>query len=135
MITRVRDIARISHDCGTKQVRREWPEPSTRLRLRAKAALGSVAGEPPGACPGEAAGSHTFDAKADAEGWLGPRREEVVSGEWQPPVKLERVAPSTMHPHWRIAREAAGRPDLRVHDLRHTGARSEDSLRTQNVRD
>ena len=23
---------------------------------------------------------------------------------------------------WRPAREAAGRPDLRVHDLRHTGA-------------
>ena len=31
---------------------------------------------------------HTFEAKADAEGWLGGRREEVVSGEWQPPVKV-----------------------------------------------
>ena len=38
---------------------------------------------------------HTFDAKADAEGWLGRRREEVVSGEWQPPVKVERVAALT----------------------------------------
>jgi hypothetical protein len=34
---------------------------------------------------------HTFDAKADAEGWLGRRREEVMSGEWQPPVRVERV--------------------------------------------
>ena len=25
----------------------------------------------------------TFDAKVDAEGWPGRRREEVVSGEWQ----------------------------------------------------
>lgn len=32
------------------------------------------------------------------------------------------LQPSTMHRHWRMAREAAGRPDLRVHDLRHTGA-------------
>jgi integrase len=27
-----------------------------------------------------------------------------------------------MHRHWRVAREAADRPDLRLHDLRHTGA-------------
>ena len=38
---------------------------------------------------------HTFDAKADAEGWLGRRSEEVVSGEWQPPAKVERVAALT----------------------------------------
>jgi hypothetical protein len=38
---------------------------------------------------------HTFEAKADAEGWLGRRREEVVSGEWEPPVKVERVAAPT----------------------------------------
>src|SRR5437588_873960 len=25
-------------------------------------------------------------------------------------------------PHWQVAREAAGRPDLHVHDLRHLGA-------------
>ncbi len=38
---------------------------------------------------------HTFDAKAVAEGWLGRRREEVVSGEWQPPAKVEPVAALT----------------------------------------
>lgn len=32
------------------------------------------------------------------------------------------LQPSTLHRNWRMAREAAGRPDLRVHDLRHTGA-------------
>src|SRR5699024_11348504 len=29
---------------------------------------------------------------------------------------------STLHKIWAPAREAAGRPDLRFHDLRHTGA-------------
>jgi integrase len=32
------------------------------------------------------------------------------------------LAPTTLHPHWAKARTAAGRPDLRFHDLRHTGA-------------
>jgi len=32
------------------------------------------------------------------------------------------LAPSTLHTSWRAARTAAGRPDLRFHDLRHTGA-------------
>jgi len=32
------------------------------------------------------------------------------------------LQPSTVHRHWRRAREAAGRPDLRFHDLRHSGA-------------
>ena len=35
----------------------EWPAPSARLRPRVEAALGSVAGELPGACPGEADGA------------------------------------------------------------------------------
>ena len=46
----------MSHECGTKQVRREWMKPPRRLRLRAKAALRSVAD---GLCrprPGEAVG-------------------------------------------------------------------------------
>jgi integrase len=32
------------------------------------------------------------------------------------------LAPSSLYGHWYPAREAAGRPDLRFHDLRHTGA-------------
>jgi integrase len=32
------------------------------------------------------------------------------------------LAPATMYRHFHRAREAAGRPDLRWHDLRHTGA-------------
>ena len=28
----------------------------------------------------------------------------------------------TFYKHWKVAREAAGRPDLRLHDARHTGA-------------
>ena len=32
------------------------------------------------------------------------------------------LAPSTLYRVFYAAREAAGRPDLRFHDLRHTGA-------------
>ncbi len=34
----------------------------------------------------------------------------------------EHLQPATLYRHWYKAREAAGRPDLRFHDLRHTGA-------------
>jgi hypothetical protein len=57
---------------------------------------------------------HTVDAKADAEGWLGRRREEVVSGAWQPPVKVERVAALTFEAYstqW--LRERALKPRTR----------------------
>lgn len=33
-----------------------------------------------------------------------------------------QVHPNTIYRHWYRARAAAGRPDLRIHDLRHTGA-------------
>lgn len=33
-----------------------------------------------------------------------------------------QVHPNTVYRHWYRARGAAGRPDLRIHDLRHTGA-------------
>lgn len=33
-----------------------------------------------------------------------------------------QVHPNTVYRHWYRARAAAGRPDLRIHDLRHTGA-------------
>ena len=33
-----------------------------------------------------------------------------------------QVHSNTLRRHWIKARAAAGRPDLRVHDLRHTGA-------------
>ena len=32
------------------------------------------------------------------------------------------LQPSTLYRHWYRARDAAGRPDLRFHDLRHSGA-------------
>jgi integrase len=34
----------------------------------------------------------------------------------------QHLAPATLYRHWYKARDAAGRPDLRFHDLRHTGA-------------
>lgn len=35
---------------------------------------------------------------------------------------VSNLAPSTLYTHFYKARESAGRPDLRFHDLRHTGA-------------
>lgn len=42
--------------------------------------------------------------------------DKVTGQRWQ------HLAPATFYRHWYPAREAAGRPDLRFHDLRHTGA-------------
>lgn len=39
-----------------------------------------------------------------------------------PPTTGERLQPSTVYRHFYRAREAAKRPDLRFHDLRHSGA-------------
>lgn len=39
-----------------------------------------------------------------------------------PPKDGEHLQPSTLYRHHYRARKAAGRPDLRFHDLRHTGA-------------
>lgn len=39
-----------------------------------------------------------------------------------PAVNGGHLAPTTFHNPWSKARTAAGRPDLRFHDLRHTGA-------------
>lgn len=39
-----------------------------------------------------------------------------------PALKGGTLNPSTLYTHFYKAREAAGRPDLRFHDLRHTGA-------------
>ncbi len=35
---------------------------------------------------------------------------------------ISHMQPSTLHKRWRVARQTAARPDLRLHDLRHTGA-------------
>ena len=59
---------------------------------RPKAALGALAGELRGPDLRRANAPITFHSKADAEGWLGVEREEIVSGEWQPPVKVPRLA-------------------------------------------
>lgn len=38
-----------------------------------------------------------------------------------PAVSGNQLAPATLYRHYYKARDAAGRPDLRFHDLRHTG--------------
>ena len=95
--------------------------------VRVVRALSWVGGEPIVGTPKSAAGTrvvsipphilpaiaHHLDTMTTpaADALLFPGRDGV-----------SHLQPSTMHRHWRMAREAAGRPDLRVHDLRHTGA-------------
>ncbi len=46
------------------------------------------------------------------------RRDDLLF----PAVSGGHMQPSTLYRHWYKARDAAGRPDLRWHDLRHSGA-------------
>ena len=58
--------------------------------------------------------------KAHLESFTGPERDALLF-----PSAADRsshMAPSTLYKVFYPAREAAGRPDLRWHDLRHTGA-------------
>lgn len=51
---------------------------------------------------------------------VGPAPEALVFPSVTDPEV--QVHPNTLYRHWHKAREAAGPPDLRIHDLRHTGA-------------
>ncbi|MCC2592467.1 site-specific integrase [Tessaracoccus sp. OS52] len=48
--------------------------------------------------------------------------EPTVNGLVFPAARGGHLNHGTFHKHYRKARAAAGRPDLRLHDLRHTGA-------------
>lgn len=47
----------------------------------------------------------TFDSQMDAEAWLAARYREVVSDEWQPPVRKEAVTLSVFAERWLTYRE------------------------------
>jgi integrase len=49
---------------------------------------------------------------------VGPAKDALLF----PPQRGERLQPSTLDRHFDKARTKAKRPDLRFHDLRHTGA-------------
>lgn len=51
---------------------------------------------------------------------VGPAKDALVFSAVKDPGT--QVHPNTLYRHWHRARETAGRPDLRIHDLRHTGA-------------
>lgn len=51
---------------------------------------------------------------------VGPERDALVFASVQDPNV--QVHPNTIYRRWHPAREKIGRPDLRIHDLRHTGA-------------
>ncbi|MBU9764740.1 site-specific integrase [Mycobacterium sp. TNTM28] len=50
--------------------------------------------------------------------YVGSRRDSLLF----PNEQGDHIQPSTLYRHWYKAREAAGRKDLRWHDLRHSGA-------------
>lgn len=52
--------------------------------------------------------------------FVSPERDALVFPADRDPNKF--LAPSTLYLHYHRARKKAGRPDLRIHDLRHTGA-------------
>jgi integrase len=52
--------------------------------------------------------------------YVGPGRNSLLFPSVTDPER--HLAPSAMYRMYYPAREAAGRPDLRVHDLRHSGA-------------
>jgi integrase len=51
---------------------------------------------------------------------VGPDRDALVFASVKDPNI--QVHPNTIYRRWHPAREKIGRPDLRIHDLRHTGA-------------
>lgn len=52
--------------------------------------------------------------------YVGPDRDALVFSSVKDPHV--QVHPNTIYRRWHPAREKIGRPDLRIHDLRHTGA-------------
>lgn len=90
-------------------------------------AVSWVHGKPVIGSPKSAAGRrtvhippHVLPALADhLRDWTGPGRHALLfpAGDG-----ISTLHPSVFHAAWEKARRAAGRDDLRVHDLRHTGA-------------
>ncbi|ODR06940.1 integrase [Mycolicibacillus koreensis] len=67
------------------------------------------------------------DIKAHLEsGHVGRGQDALLfppaAGEWDKDGQPVRLQPSTLYRHFYKARDKASRPDLRFHDLRHTGA-------------
>lgn len=58
--------------------------------------------------------------QAHLDEFVPPERDALLFSAVKDPTA--QVHPNTLYRHWYRARVAAGRPDLRVHDLRHTGA-------------
>ena len=50
--------------------------------------------------------------------YVGDKRDSLIF----PTDNGRHLQPSTLYRHWYKARGKAGRPDLRFHDLRHSGA-------------
>lgn len=95
--------------------------------LRVERALTWVGGKPVVGTPKSAAGTRTVAVPPHIQPALqehlreftgsGPRALLFPGGDGE-----SHLQPSTFYKSWRVAREAAGRDDLRLHDLRHTGA-------------
>ena len=95
--------------------------------VRVERAVSWVRGQPVVGTPKSAAGirtvaipPHVLPAVArHLEEFAGRRPDDLL---FPGRDGVPHLLPSTLHKPWRAARVAAGRADLRLHDLRHTGA-------------
>lgn len=95
--------------------------------IRIERAVTWVGGKPVVGTPKSAAGTRTVAVPPHIQPALSEHLQRFTAHE--PRALLfpsaggnAHLQPSTFYKSWRSAREAAGRPDLRLHDLRHTGA-------------
>ena len=99
----------------------------TRGTIRVERAVAWVHGKPVVGTPKSAAGTRTVAVpphiepalKHHLENFTGARAAALL---FPGRDGTSHLQPSTFHRSWRKARAAASRPDLRLHDLRHTGA-------------
>lgn len=94
--------------------------------VRVSRAVSWVRGGPVVGTPKSAAGTRSVSIPphitADLEAHLGQHVDAAPGALLFPARSGQHLQPSVFHEAWRRARSAAGREDLRVHDLRHTGA-------------
>ncbi|PKW26616.1 tyrosine-type recombinase/integrase [Phycicoccus duodecadis] len=95
--------------------------------VRIERAVSQVHGRPVVGTPKSAAGTRTVSipphvvpfVTAHLDTYVGRERNSLL---FPGADGVSNLQPSTLYRSWAAARAAAGRPDLRLHDLRHTGA-------------
>src|SRR3954467_12804199 len=93
--------------------RRKIPEEATVARARTRRGWGHCRQLPSGRWQASYKGPDTirrtapvtFDSKMDAEAWLAARHREIVSDDWQPPVRTVAITLNVFADRWLTHRE------------------------------